>query len=240
MTAPLGVHLLDSAFLLHGGDDELDRVAALTGRAEVGTDALDIDVTGDDLAAILTLLNMTALAQCRSFAVHAATVVVGTTVVAVPAESGTGKSTTAAALVREGCGYLSDEALVLDWETGAVRPYPKWFSLSPWSAEQVGLTPAGTAEGYYTVDQLGGTAARGGEQLGAVVVLDRRPGEPALEPLSRAEAARLLLAMSFNHYQQPQRAFALVTQAVLGCEAWRLGVDDPRAAARLLVERLAS
>lgn len=239
MTSQLGVRLLDSEFLLRGTAGELAELSALTGRCDVGADAIDVDVTGDALDQTLALLNMTAVAQCRSFAVHAAAVLVGATAVALPAESGSGKSTMAAALVREGCQYLSDEALVLDWDTGDVRPYPKWFSLSPWSAEQVGLTPGHGAESFFTVEQLGGAPA-GAARLGAVVMLDRRTGPPSLEALSRAEAARLLLMMSFNHYQQPRRAFALVTQVVAGCQAWRLGVDDPRAAARLLVERIGS
>jgi len=48
-----------------------------------------------------------------------------------PAESNSGKSTLAAGLVRAGFGYVTDEAVAVDPETGCVVPFPKPISLDP-------------------------------------------------------------------------------------------------------------
>ena len=231
----LRVDLLDSRFLLQGPATLLAELAAVVPAGAHNLAALEIDVADDVLTDVLTLLNMTALAQCRSFAVHAGVVAGPYGAIALPAVSGAGKSTLVAACLRAGFGYVSDEALVLDWDSGDVQPYPKWLSLSPWSANHVGLV-AGDDERAYPPKLLGTLA--GPARLAHVVLPVRRPGPATLEPASRAAAAHRLLEMSFNHYQRPQRAFALVADLLKGAQAWQLGYEDATEGAHLVAAHL--
>ena len=232
----LRVDLLDSRFLLHGRATLLSDVAALLPPGGPDDSVLEVNLgADDDLTDVLTLLNMTALAQCRSFAVHAGVVAGTGGAIALPAISGAGKSTLVAACVRVGLPYVSDEALVTDWDTGEVRAYPKWLSLSPWSAVHVGLE-AGTAERAYPAALLGSAAEH--TRLAHVVLPVRRPGPATLEPAPRAAAAHRLLEMSFNHYQQPHRAFALVADLLRGARAWQLSYAEATAGAHLLAAHL--
>ena len=69
--------------------------------------------------------------------VHAGAVVTPSGVgVLLPAPSGSGKTTLVAGLIRAGFGYLSDEAAVLDPETGTLHPYPVHLSLKGTSRER--------------------------------------------------------------------------------------------------------
>ena len=231
----LRVDLLDSRFLLRGPEPLLASVADFVAVGTPDDSALEVDLGDDDLTDVLTLLNMTALAQCRSFAVHAGVVAGAGGAVALPATSGAGKSTLVAACLRAGLGYVSDEALVTDWDTGEVRAYPKWLSLSPWSAAHVGLK-AGIAEKAYPAALLGTVAEP--TRLAHVVLPVRRPGPATLEPASRAAAAHCLLEMSFNHYQQPPRAFALVADLLRGAQAWQLSYAEATEGAHLLAAHL--
>lgn len=59
------------------------------------------------------------------YLVHAGVVACGDTGVILPAASGSGKTTMVAALVAEGCRYLSDEVAVIDPRAGALLPFAK-------------------------------------------------------------------------------------------------------------------
>jgi hypothetical protein len=97
-----------------------------------GESTLRHDVT---LAAVLNHLlwhvNAEAMRQSGSFfMVHAGAVTTpdGRAVV-LPATGGSGKSTLVAALVRDGFGYLSDEAAAIDPVTGRIHPFAKALTL---------------------------------------------------------------------------------------------------------------
>ncbi len=53
--------------------------------------------------------------------------------VLVPGPSGSGKSTLVASLARAGLGYLTDELVALDLETGCALPYAKPITVKPGS-----------------------------------------------------------------------------------------------------------
>ena len=184
---------------------------------------------------MLTLLNMTALAQCRSFAAHVGVIAGVDGAIVVPATSGTGKSTLVVACVRAGLSYVSDETFVADWDTGELHPHPNRLPLSPWSAAHVGLD-AGIAETAYAAALLGSTAAP--QNLAHVVLPVRRPGPAQLEPASRAAAAHRVLEMSFNHYQRPQQALTLVADLVRGAQTWQLSYPEAAEGAALLAAHL--
>jgi hypothetical protein len=119
---------------------------------------------------------------------HAAAVARDGAGLLLPGSPGRGKSTLAAALVRAGFGYLTDEAAAVDLDSLRVSPYPKPLSLGSngtqtlVAAEELrpgGLSPA--------------VAVR------AIVFPFYDPGETAeLVPMSRAEAAIELANNSFN------------------------------------------
>jgi HprK-related kinase A len=62
---------------------------------------------------------------------HAGAVAVGQTGIILPAQSGSGKSTLTAALVADGCTYFSDEAAVIDPDSGLLLPFQKAIKLEP-------------------------------------------------------------------------------------------------------------
>ncbi len=70
---------------------------------------------------------------------HAAAASWGDRAVVLPAAAGAGKTTLAAGLVRRGCGYLTDELVILDPRTGDIEPFPKALSLKEGS---FGLFPS--------------------------------------------------------------------------------------------------
>ena len=108
------------------------------------------------IASLLTSLNRAAVDGCEVFAAHAGVVAAGEVAIALPAESGDGKSTLTGACLRAGFDYASDEAICVDLVSGAVMPYPKPLGLSEWSRTALGVDdaalafPAGTSEGYAT------------------------------------------------------------------------------------------
>lgn len=239
----LSFDLLDSSFVVTGPAAGLAALTSLLPSAPGAPrpGAVHLHLGPDEpLDELLALLNRTALAQCRSFAVHAAVLTTPYGAIAVPAESGAGKSTlVAACLARGGFGYGSDEALVVDWDSGLVRPYPRWVTLSPWSAAQVGREP-GATDRAWTPAELGARVAVEPVPLTDVVLLRRSGGPARLDAVSRVHAARALLACSFNHYQRPAEAFALAAALARGARAWVLHNGPPPESAAVLAAGLLS
>lgn len=182
------------------------------------------------------MINLAAIEGCPHFAVHAAAVANGEGVVAIPADSGGGKSTLAAAAVRAGLSYLSDEALVFD-DQGRVLPYPKPIALSPWSCEALGL-PAGNSERLFRPEDLGGTTFGGSGTLTDIVLPRHGAGELKLESLPPSEAVSQLIRLSFNHYKDPERAFRLATETARRVRVWSLRYEHPKEAAEVLARGL--
>jgi hypothetical protein len=201
---------------------------------------LDQDRDFDPDAAIgevVGIVNRAALAAARAYAVHAGVVAARRGAIAFPGASGFGKSTLVAACLRQGLGYVSDEALCIRPDSELVQPYPRPLALDPWSARAVGLQPVAD-ERYVTAGELGAPTQIEPLALADCVLIDRRPGAPALEHVPRGEVLAALLRRSFTGWRNPEAAFALVQRLVSGCDCWRLSYDDPAEAARLVVNRL--
>ncbi len=186
-------------------------------------------------AAVVAGLNNAAIEQCPHFAVHSGVVVWSGGMLAIPAESGYGKTTLTASLVKLGFEYLSDEALIID-DDANVLPYPKPFALSAWSADLLGL-PQREGETLVTASELGGTTARGG-RLSDLVVSEYGHDALRLEPLPKSQAVAALIQYSFNHYKNHERAFRLASDVARDLRVWRLEYNDPLEAAELLSETL--
>jgi hypothetical protein len=189
------------------------------------------------LTSVVAVINNAAIHRCKNFAVHSSVVDAKGRTIALPATTGGGKTTLAAALVRTGLSYISDEALVLD-EGGRVIAYPKPMALSPWSAEAVGLHH-GEHERLAVPRDLGGEFGKGGGALTDVVVSQHGHDAASLEPIPRSETVPALLTHSFNHYKNPERAFRIVTKVAREAQAWRLTYGDPMEAAALIAQEIA-
>ena len=99
---------------------------------------------------------------------HAACVTRGGRAVVMPGESGRGKTTLSATLVRRGCGYLSEELTLVDLSSRTITPFPKAFSLKPPSFGLLeGLVPD--------------PAGAGSEPIWHLDPEDLRPGSVATE-----------------------------------------------------------
>lgn len=212
-----------------GGDNDLYDV--YHDCARLGREAPREQAVG----AVVAGLNNAAIEQCPDFAVHSGVAAGPGGIVAIPAESGNGKTTLTASLVKLGFGYLSDEALIFD-EDGNVFPYPKPFALSPWSADLLDV-PHTDAEVLVSASDLGGFVADVG-RLTDLVVSEYGHPEMTLESLPKSQAVAALIRYSFNHYKAPERAFRIATDVARNLRVWRLEYNNPLKAAELLATKL--
>jgi hypothetical protein len=197
------------------------------------------------LDSLVSVANRAAIEETRRFAAHAGVVELAGVALAVPGASGAGKSTLTAALVMAGAGYVSDEALAIDYDDGLVRGYPKPIALGPESRRVLDLRPPGLWTGadgegtdsLFTAVDLGGVARTEPMVLAVVVVPRRRPGPPELADGAPGQAVSSLLSMSFNHFRRPADAFGLAVQQARRVRWCTLDYDDAVAAAEVVVER---
>jgi hypothetical protein len=190
------------------------------------------------LSQLLARINIAVLAATPMFAVHAGVVSAGSRVIALPAVSGTGKSTLVAACLRAGLTYVSDEALCLQWTDGAIVPYARPLALSPDSCRLLGIPVPPAGEQLLTVADLGAEYASEPLRLKHVVLLDHTADQ--LRPGARGDGAAALLGRSFNHWRRPGRAFELAHELVRGASVWHLGRGTPATAAAQLVGLLSA
>lgn len=192
---------------------------------------------------LITALNRHAIENTALFSTHAGVVELSGRAIALPANSGGGKSTLTAACALEGFGYVSDEALCIDTDTGEVVSYPKPLALSGWSRERLGIAedglpfPPAAGEGLVPPQRLG-VVTSAPLSLSDVVLAEFGHDEMTLERVASSEAMYSLLHFSFNHYKHGERAFRMAAELANGARAWRLRYDDPIEAARTLRDQL--
>ena len=149
--------------------------------------------------------------------IHAAAVG-GTRAVLLPGPSGAGKSTVAAACVRAGMSYLSDEYGVLDTERGVLLPYPKPLSLD--------------GEVLVASSQLR-AGSRGGQLAPGAILFPRYDPRqpPARTRLAPAAALLLLVANTLDVAGHGGRALAWLAGLAQSCPAWEHVYGDTTAVA---------
>lgn len=194
------------------------------------------------LSWLLAELNAVALDAFAGFSVHAGVLGRGEHAIALPAESGGGKTTLVAAALLAGFDYVSDEALCVDFDSREVVAFPRPLVVSTWSRDCVGAGRAGVelaaGEWALTPGHLGADVAVSPLRLTDVVHPVRRPGPAALLRCEKSAAMGWLLGQSFNHYRRPVPSFTLAADLARRAHAWSLEFDDPHDAAHLLLERL--
>jgi hypothetical protein len=151
-----------------------------------------------------------------------------------------GKSTLAAALVRDGSGYLTDEAAFVDLNTLIIEPYPKPLSLRTGSLALLGLrTPEevqGTTSDLVPASYLRSSVEIATVPLSTIVFIRRRPGEAvSYRPIPRAEALVELTNNSFNFVDHGGSWLGRLRRLVLACSCWHLESGDIHAAAQAVI-----
>jgi hypothetical protein len=174
----------------------------------------------------------------RYLLLHAAAAQLDDAGVILPAPSGSGKTTLVAGLVRGGLGYITDEAVALDPQTGLLEPYPKALAVEPGSWDVLSdLEPEGMADRdlarstttQWLVEPMSiradaiGTRCRAGLVIGPTY----EPGAATeLRPISRAEGVALLVENSFNFARHGQQGLHLLVETLRHADCYRLRFSD--------------
>ncbi|HEY5153787.1 MAG TPA: hypothetical protein VIJ47_03565, partial [Acidimicrobiales bacterium] len=191
---------------------------------------------------------------------HAAAVRGPAGIAVLPADSESGKSTLAAALVRAGLRYLTDEAVGIDLATGAVRVYPRAIGLGSgsWPLLPEAAPPAAEVDAGFFADEWhvdprrlhpdaldGLTDLRRGDADTQIVLVAFPTYDPTevtrLEPAARAPALLMLLHNAFNLAELPDggaAGVAALDRLSRRAELARLISSDLDAAVELIVDRL--
>jgi hypothetical protein len=162
----------------------------------------DPDPGEPDWAFILSAQALPLAATLRGFEVlHASGVVLDAGAVLFAGDPGAGKSSLAAALVRDGAGLLGDDAIALTESEGTLFAHPGASSLYLRPAERDRLSPEqreslGAATSF-AGRQRYATPTSAAAPLAALFLLERAEGGAAIEPLAQVDPFELLAA-TFN------------------------------------------
>jgi hypothetical protein len=171
--------------------------------------------------------------------VHAGVVALEGRGMVLVGESGAGKTSTVAALLRQGATYLSDEVALLDPEAGTALPFIVPMAVKSWTRTAAGMLPSGR-----TILREGGveywlpTPVESGPILVETFVL-LRPGasKMSLIPLSRAAMLLALAkhASSFKQRHRVQQAFTGFSRLLRNAQCMVLETNQPASHADSLV-----
>jgi hypothetical protein len=188
----------------------------------------------------VTLRDLNRLATTRtsgSVLLHAGAVEFDGRVVVVTGESGRGKSTLTAALVRAGGAYLTDELVIIDPGDLRVRPYPKPLDLDPTSLELLGLPPDDgfvVAKRHVAPVELGEIS--GGGRLAGVVLLG--PDRNTIEEFSPVEGVTELLPNVFATTHDSPDSMEMLAKISLSVPIIALPRSNPGDTAGAVLERI--
>jgi hypothetical protein len=187
-------------------------------------------------------VNRRAVEGCGLVTLHAGAVEHDGLGVVLPAPPAAGKSTLVAALVRSGFRYLTDEAVALDGETLAVRPYPKPLTLDPGSwplfpelEPHADLSTDAYKAAQWHVPPGAFRAGSVGQSCPIRVLVFPRyeaGAEPTLERARRGEALVELARNTFRFREHGPEALELLAEVVRPAVCYRLttGVLEPAVA----------
>ncbi len=173
--------------------------------------------------------------------VHSAALAYGDRVTMIVAESGTGKSTTAWALLSHGFDYLSDELAVLEPESCAVHAYPHALCLKtpppgPYPLPETVTRTERTL--HVPVADLPGRTVFDPRALGAIVFLQRSAGAdpPRCTRVSPAEASARLYANTLNALAHPAKGLEAAVSIASAVPAYLLEAGELRATCELIAD----
>ncbi len=192
----------------------------------VSADGSRIDVysEADDSEAVYTYLISqvisVALLQKHIETFHASAVAINGEAIVLVGDSGYGKSTLTAALLRAGARLITDDLLVLEHQGGSYRAVPGAFriKLDPATARVLGVTWKGVpmADGsgkfVYLLDES--HCVTDSTPMGRIVLLEPLARRVWSEDVQLADATRALLAATFNPlHTEPDRLTRLLHNA---------------------------
>lgn len=184
----------------------------------------------------LVRINAEVITQMPYFGVHSAVLAGSDGAIALPGESGSGKSTTTASALLAGLGYVSDEVLALDWDRDELlaQPYPRPLALSGWSCDRLGVADHGPGryhdsgdETYFRPTILTDRIESAAVGLRHLVLLGPYTECTRLYEVGRQEAATALLTYAFNAWRRPADAFRLAHRIAARTTCWVLERGDP-------------
>lgn len=171
--------------------------------------------------------------------VHASVLERGGRVIMIIAESGTGKSTTAWALLQHGFHYLSDELAPIDPGALTVYPYPHALCLKavppgPYPLPEEVIRTERTL--HIPVAALPSPQIKTPRPLAALIFLQRKTvlAEPEYEPLSAAEASTRLYANTLNALAHPGSGLDAAISIAGSVPAFTVNVGELRATCELI------
>ena len=177
--------------------------------------------------------------------IHAGAVVTPTgSGVLLPGPSGSGKTGLVAGLVREGFGYLSDEAGAIDPLTRRVCPYPKALSIKPGMfdrftdvVDRSRAWPISAQMWLIDAETLRRDAMADPTELDHVIFPTHRAGATTrVTPLSAAETVIALHENTANRSIFGPRALPLLGDLAKRAASYRLETSDPDEAVRVVCE----
>jgi len=202
-------------------------------------------VAGQVVSTLAHGLTRSMIDEAEALRVHAGGVARHGAAVVLPAAMESGKSTLTAGLVRAGFSYFTDEAVMLDWETLAVIPFPKPISLDPGSwplfpeLEPDAPLPSGFKQDQWHIppDAIRPGAVGASCPVRYVVFPKYTEGATTqLIPLRRAEATVEFAKNTFRFNEQPRRSLDTLAAVVSEAECYRLDVGDLEGAVALVSE----
>ena len=177
-------------------------------------------LTGQIVATMMSLLQ-------RLLFVHAGAVELGGRACVLVGSSGSGKTSTVAALLARGAAYLSDEVALLDPDLGTISPFHLPMAIKPWTARAAGTLPDGIGAARQGAVGFHLPARRGrGCPIGAVVIVERGRGSE-LARIPRAEALMRIVRQpsSFQYAARTEAAFLAWVAALRRAECFEIRSD---------------
>jgi hypothetical protein len=224
-------------------------VAVLTASGDTGRLVFDGELASEDpvcgqvINTLVHALTRQMVESADALGLHAGGVVRNGIGVALPASMESGKSTLTTGLVRAGFSYLTDEAVLLDWETGTVIPFPKPISLDmgSWALFPELEPQDDLPDGYKRTQwQVAPTRIRP-DAMGApcriryfVFPKYTQGATTRLTPLARGEATVELAKNTFRFNERARRSLDALADAARAAECFRLDVGDLDTAVALL------
>jgi hypothetical protein len=157
-----------------------------------------------------------------------------------------GKTTLTTGLVRAGFGYLTDEAVSFDWETGVIEPFPKPLSIDEGSwflFPELEPDPApGETEPPVHQWQVPPSAIRrdavAAPCRARFVVFPRyeEGADTTLVSMTRADGLVELAKNTFEFNQRPRRALDALAAIVTDADCYRISVGSLDRACQLIAE----
>jgi hypothetical protein len=190
-------------------------------------------LTGQIVASATSLLR-------RFVFVHAGVVETAGRACVLVGDSGSGKTSTVAALLNRGASYLSDEVALLDPETSEVWPFHIPMAVKPWTARAAGPLPPGTDVARHGAVRFRLPAALGRRSALGTVVLLQRGSRPVMRRIPPADALMTLArrASSFQHPLRTEAAFRAWVRGLRNARCFELSTDRPAASVPSLLEAL--